>query len=257
VTDELLLTADAQRVRTLTWNRPEVANAFNDALYLAATAALEAAAADDEVGAVVLTGAGRSFCAGTDLVEMAAMIEGLGAGDDAAGVATGDAYGGFVDTIAAFPKPLVAAVNGPGIGLGFTMLAHCDLVVMAERGRLLAPFTEMGVAPEVASSYLLPRRMGRQQASRALLASEWISAEDAVACGLALKVVPDADLLAEAQALAAGIAAKPLASLIATKALVLDAEREGIARARELENAAFQELLARPDAAGGVLGQLD
>jgi len=243
VSDELLLSADRDRVRTLTFNRPEAANAFNVELYQRVTASLEDAAADEQVHVVVLTGAGRSFCAGTDLVEMAAMVSAMQSGDGRAGAQTGDAYGGFVDAITAFAKPLVAAVNGPGIGLGFTMLAHCDLVLMAERSRLKAPFTEMGVAPEVASSYLLPRRMGRQAASLALLASTWISAEEAVAAGIALRVCADVALMEEAQALAVDIASKPLPSVMATKALIVAAERDGIAAARRREDAAFAELL--------------
>lgn len=243
MTDELLLSADRDLVRTLTFNRPAAANAFNVELYQQATAALEEAVADEQVHVVVLTGAGRSFCAGTDLVEMAAMVSAMQSGDGAAGAHNGEAYSGFVDAIAAFGKPLVAAVNGPGIGLGFTMLAHCDLVLIAERGRLRAPFTEMGVAPEVASSYLLPRRMGRQRASLALLASTWISAEEAVASGIALRICADDTLMAEAQALAAEMASKPLASVMTTKALIVAAERDGIAAALRREGAAFSELL--------------
>ena len=171
--------------------------------------------------------------------------------------ASRDGFVAFVDTLAAFPKPVLAAVNGSAVGLGFTMLAHCDIVLVSERARLLAPFTTMGVAPEAASSYLLPRRMGRQQASLSLFTSDWISAEDAVATGLAVRLCPAETLVAETLELATRIAAKSLPSLMATKRLLLDAEREGIARARELENAAFAELLSLPNARDGVLGQLD
>ncbi len=148
-------------------------------------------------------------------------------------------------------------MNGAAVGLGFTMLAHCDLVLVSDRARLLAPFTNMGVAPEAASSYLLPRRMGRQQASLSLFTSDWITAEQAVATGLAIRQCAPDELVPETLALAARIASKPLPSLMATKRLLLDAEREGIARARELENRAFAELLALPNARDGVLGQLD
>ena len=122
----------------------------------------------------------------------------------------------------------MAAVNGAGVGLGLTMLAHCDLVLVSERARLLAPFTAMGVAPEAASSYLLPRRMGRQQATRYLFTSEWISAEEAVDTGLAVAVCEADQLIPEALALATQIAGKSLPSLMATKRLLLESEREGI-----------------------------
>ena len=244
---------DRDRARLITFDRPDRANAFNEELYHASADALRAAAADDAIGAVVFTGAGKAFCAGTDLLEMAEAVP------DDAGTARPDRSGfpAFVDTLQEFPKPLLAAVNGAAVGLGFTMLAHCDLVLVSDRARLLGPFTNMGVAPEAASSYLLPRRMGRQQASFSLFTSDWITAEQAVATGLAIRQCAPDELVPETLALAARIASKPLPSLMATKRLLLDAEREGIARARELENRAFAELLALPNARDGVLGQLD
>jgi uncharacterized membrane protein len=142
--------------------------------------------------------------------------------------------------------PLLAAVNGSGVGLGLTMLAHCDLVLIADHARLLAPFTAMGVAPEAASSYLLPIRMGHQQAALALYASRWITAAEAVDAGLALRACPAETLLETTHELAREIAAKPLASLLATKRLVGDAHREGILRARRLEDETFSELLRSP-----------
>src|SRR6478736_7221765 len=249
----MLLTQDRERVRLLTFNRPDRANAFNEELYHAAADALRAAAADDDVAAVVFTGAGKAFCAGTDLLEMAAAVD---SGVD--GTATSrDGFPAFVDVLQEFPKPLLAAVNGAAVGLVFTMLAHCDIVFVSDQARLLAPFTNMGVAPEAASSYLLPRRMGRQRASVSLFTSDWISAEDAIATGLAVQQCrPDA-LVDETMELATRIASKSLPSLMATKRLLLDAEREGIARARTLENQAFAELLALPNARDGVLGQLE
>jgi enoyl-CoA hydratase/carnithine racemase len=244
---------DHERARLITFDRPDRANAFNEALYHASADALRAAAADDAVGVVVLTGAGKAFCAGTDLLEMAETVP-----DDARGTEPDrSGFPAFVDTLQDFPKPLLAAVNGAAVGLGFTMLAHCDLVLVSDRARLLAPFTNMGVAPEAASSYLLPRRMGRQQASLSLFTSDWITAEQAVATGLAVRQCSPDELVAKTLELAMRIASKSLPSLMATKRLLLDAEREGIARARRLENEAFAALLALPNARDGVLGQLD
>src|SRR5215213_2016884 len=225
----MLLVEDRDRVRLLTFNRPDRANAFDEQLYHASADALRAAASDDDVAVVVFTGAGVSR----------------------------NGFPAFVDVLQEFPKPLLAAVNGAAVGLGFTMLAHCDLVFVSDRARLLAPFTNMGVAPEAASSYLLPRRMGRQQASLSLFTSDWISAEDAVATGLAVQQCSPETLVEETMAVATRIASKSLPSLMATKRLLLDAERDGIARARTLENQAFAELLALPNAREGVLGQLD
>src|SRR4051812_3011199 len=245
----MLLTEDRDRVRLVTFNRPDRANAFNEDLYHAAADALRAAATDDDVSVVVFTGAGKAFCAGTDLLEMAETVDGT--------ATARDGFPAFVDVLQEFPKPLLAAVNGAAVGLGFTMLAHCDIVFVSDQARLLAPFTNMGVAPEAASSYLLPRRMGRQRASVSLFTSDWISAEDAVATCLAVQQCRPEALVDETMELATRIASKSLPSLMATKRLLLDAEREGIARARTLENQAFAELLALPNARDGVLGQLD
>src|SRR6476646_5836880 len=250
---DILIGEDRDRVRLLTFNRPDRANAFNEELYHAAADALRAAATDDDVAVVVFTGAGKAFCAGTDLLEMAETVD-AGVGGE---TVSRNGFPAFVDVLQEFPKPLLAAVNGAAVGLGFTMLAHCDVVFVSDKARLLAPFTNMGVAPEAASSYLLPRRMGRQQASLSLFTSDWITAEQAVATGLAIRQCSPDELVPEALALAARIASKPLPSLMATKRLLLDAEREGIARARELENRAFAQLLALPNARDGVLGQLD
>ena len=246
---------DADRVRTITFTRPGQANAFNHALYAAVAEALGVAATDDGVGVVVLTGEGRSFCAGTDLFEMAAMVAGMDDGgppSDAATVSASDhGFTAFLDGLTNFPKPLVAAVNGAGVGLGLTMLAHCDLVLMADTARLKAPFAEMGVPPEAASSVLLPRRMGDQPAALALFTSRWISAAEAVESGLALRAVPADDLLAEAQALAAEIAAMALPALMATKRLLIDARAEAVARGRQLEDSGLRPSVARPGCGGG------
>ena len=168
----LVLVEDTERVRLLTFNRPDAANAFNEKLYHTAAGALHEAAADEGISVVVLTGAGRTFSAGTDLHEMAGAVPEDGTDTASApdepgpGPDSSRGFTAFVDALSTFPKPLIAAVNGAGVGLGLTMLAHCDLVLVSEQARLLAPFTAMGVAPEAASSYLLPRRMGRQQATR-------------------------------------------------------------------------------------------
>jgi enoyl-CoA hydratase/carnithine racemase len=255
----VVLVEDIERVRIVTFNRPDSANAFNERLYHAVAGALREAAEHDGVSVVVLTGAGRTFCGGTDLHEMAnAVPEGdAGAGNGPGpGPDSSRGFTTFVDALSTFPKPLMAAVNGAGVGLGLTMLAHCDIVLVSERARLLAPFTAMGVAPEAASSYLLPRRMGRQAASKYLFASEWISAQDAVDTGLALAVCDAEQLLPETLALARKIASKSLPSLMATKRLILESEAEGIRHASALEGAAFAELLRLPNARDGVLGQL-
>lgn len=267
-----LAVSDHGAVRLLTFDRPQAANAFDAALYHAAGAALDAAAADETVAVVVLTGRGRTFCAGTDLREMAetaTRLQSSGPPSGPASAASGERSPGpsssgerspfdvFLDALAGFDKPVVAAVNGAAVGLGFTMLPHCDLVLVADTARLLAPFAAMGVAPEAASSYLFPRRMGRQRAAEVLFTARWLSADGAVACGLALASYPADELLDAALALAGSIAAHPVSSLVAVKRLLADGEREGVARARRAESAAFAELLRAPHMQQAILGRLD
>ena len=248
----LIEVEDRGGVRLLAFNRPDAANAFNEALYHAAAEGLESAAADAGVSVVVLTGRGRAYCAGTDLHEMAQ----IAAPQPGASIPDRSGFPHFLDALTSFPKPIVAAVNGAAVGLGLTMLLHCDVVFMAEGARLRPPFTLMGVAPEAASSYLLPRRMGFQAAAAALYPSAWITADEAVAAGLAYRSCPADQLLEEALSWADSVAAMPLASLLATKRLLRAHDEAPIARARELENQAFTELLAAPSTKESVLNPL-
>jgi enoyl-CoA hydratase/carnithine racemase len=231
---DLVRVEDHGAVRLLTLDRPGALNAFDSALYRAAGAALDAARSDDAVKVAVLTGAGRAFSAGQDLDEMARL---------AAGEAVESGFPVLLEALQAFDKPLVAAVNGPAVGIGFTLLPHCDLVLAAEGARFRTPFAEMGVPPEAASSYLFPARMGWQRAAEVLFTSPWLGAEEVVACGIALRVVPAADLLAEALALATTVAAAPLPALRAIKSTMLAARADAVAAARAREEAAFAEVL--------------
>ena len=221
-------------VRLLTLNRPGALNAFDSPLYRAAGAALDAARTDDTVKVAVVTGAGRAFSAGPDLDEMARL---------AAGEPIDSGFPVLLDALQGFDKPLVAAVNGAAVGIGFTMLPHCDLVLAAEAARFRTPFAEMGVPPEAASSYLFPARMGWQRAAEVLFTSPWLSAADAVDCGIALRMVADNDLLAEALALAGSIATAPLAALRAIKATMLAGRADAVAAARVREESAFARVL--------------
>jgi enoyl-CoA hydratase/carnithine racemase len=224
-------------VRVIRFNRPEARNAFNRALYRAVTEALEDSAASDAVHAVVLTGSGEAFSAGQDLKEMAALVNGD------AGPAAAERFRSFMDCVCGFAKPLLAAVNGVGVGLGFTLLAHCDLVLVAEGTRLRVPFAELGVPAEAASSYLFPKRMGWQRAAEILLTGRWISAEEAVAYGIALRTCPATSVVEEAVALAVRVAAGSPAATSAIKTLMLAAERDALVAARAREDEAFARLL--------------
>lgn len=229
------------RVRTLTLDRPDALNAFNEALYDATTDALVAAARDPSVAVVVLTGRGRAFSAGTDVLEMAARTT------DPDGFEAGaHGFPGMVDHLVSFPKPLLCAVNGLALGIGATMLALADLVLMSTAARIRCPFTALAVAPEAASSYTFPMLMGRQAATWALMSSEWLTAEECRASGLAWRVCEPDVLLDETMAVARVLAAKPMASLIETKRAIVASHQVPISAAREREDNAFRRLLGMP-----------
>jgi len=225
-----------KRVRTLTLNRPDVLNAFNEELYHATAVALRDAAADPDVAVVLLTGSGRAFSAGNDLNEMQRRIT-----DPTFN--KGSHFSTMIDALTELPKPLICAVNGVGVGIGATILGYADLVFMSSAARLKTPFTSLGVAPEAASSYLLPQLMGRQNAAWLLMSSEWVDAAEAQRMGLAWKVCEPDDLLPEARRHAEILASRPISSLIAVKQTIVEPSRAEIAAATARENAHFAELL--------------
>jgi enoyl-CoA hydratase/carnithine racemase len=224
-------------VRTVTLNRPEALNAFNEALYDATTVALRDADADPTVAVVVLTGTGRAFSAGNDLVEMQARIT------DPDFQSGEHGFPGMIEALTELRKPLILAVNGLGVGIGATILGYADLVFMASNARLKCPFTSLGVAPEAASSYLLPRLIGRQNAAWMLLSSEWVDADEALRMGLAWKVCEPDDLMVEAARHAGVLASRSIPSLIAVKETIVDPTRDAIAEAAKREYAQFEVLL--------------
>ena len=229
--------SDDSRVRTLALDRPDALNAFNEALYDATAQALLDAAEDPTVAVVLLTGNGRAFSAGTDLLEMHRLATDPDFDRGTHG------FLGLLDALVAFPKPLICAVNGLGLGIGATILGFADLAFMSSTARLKCPFTSLGVAPEAASSYLMPLLLGRQNAAWLLLSAEWVDAEQAREMGLVWRVCEPDDLLTEARRHAEVLAARPISSLVAVKRTMTEPLRSEIAAARERENAAFAELM--------------
>ena len=236
----------APGVRVIAFNRPAVRNAFDTTMYQEVTAALRAADGDDTVGAVVLTGRGTAFTSGQDLAEMAAIATGT-AVDGA-----GQGFMGLLECLIDLSVPLLAAVNGVAVGLGFTLLPHCNLVLVDAGARLRVPFAELGVPPEAASSVLFPAVMGWQQAARVLLTSDWVSPPELVELGVALKVCAEGTVLDETVALAARIAAHPRAATRASTSLVRAARRDAVVEANRREQAAFGTLLAGAVGSGAL-----
>ena len=230
---------DAAGVRLVRWNRPDALNALNDELWDATTDALVSARADPEIKCVVLTGTGRAFTAGQDLTEMMAPPD---HGDDAL-----HGYRGLIPVLEEFDKPLLAAVNGLGLGIGATLLPYCDIVWIADDARLKVPFVTLGVTTEAAGSLLLPQRMGWQAAAHFIFTADWITAEQAVATGLAWKVTTPEALLDETMAVARTIGAMPVDSLQTTKRLMVAGRLDAVRAARAREDNEFLRMVGSAD----------
>lgn len=235
---DILLSEDRGRIRVLTLNRPKAKNAFNDDLYDALRDALLAAADDPRVAVVVVTGAEGAFSAGQDLSEMAKQRT----PEEAA--STG--FMPFVNVLQTFAKPLIAAVDGVAVGIGVTMLMHCDLVFASDRARFRAPFVSLGIAAEAGSSALFQDRLGWQNTAHLLFASPFVGAEEAKEMGLAWKVAPADRLLDEVLAYAEQIAAMPVESLVENKKLLLDVRVPRVLDARPREEAALARVVGGP-----------
>ena len=225
------------RARWLTFGRPDRLNSFTGADYADLRVAIEAATADVATRAIVLTGTGRAFSVGADR----SLLDGTATADDRA--RAGVEFTAMLDALGRCDKPVVAAVNGLAVGIGCTILLHCDLVLVAESARLRLPFTALGLVPEAASSVLLPARARWGDVAWALLSSDWIDAQTAVDMGIAWRLVPDEALVEEARSAVAAITVHDPATVAATKRL-LTAGRAALVRdAMAREHAEFAALL--------------
>lgn len=232
------------RVTIITLNRPDALNAMNNAVFAAVADALLAAESAPDTAVAVITGAGRAFCAGQDLTEMQALLDGQGDVHE---------FPRMLETLTNFNKPLLAAVNGLGVGIGMTLLAHCDLVFMADDAKLRTPFPQLGLAPEAGSSVTFAERMGWQNAAYTLLSGRWFSAAQCRDMGLVWRLAPAPELMAQTLAVAHELAANPIPSLVATKRLMLDGGRATqalAAHAREMQ--AYEAMLGAPANAEAV-----
>lgn len=220
-------------------DRPSRRNALDHAMYTALSAALDEASGDDAIRAVLVVGSEGTFTAGNDLQDF---LEHPPTDMDSPVLA-------FLVRLASFPKPLVAGVDGPAIGLGTTMLLHCDGVIASARATFRMPFVPLGLVPEAASSLLLPARVGHVRAMAWLGLGDAFGADDALAHGLVNAVVPPEEVEPAAEALAARFAAMPKDALTATKALIKGHGRaEDVRAAIEREADVFVERLASDEA---------
>jgi enoyl-CoA hydratase/carnithine racemase len=212
-----------QRVATITFNRPEKKNAFNRNAWLALRDAVVSVRENDAVSVVVITGAGKDFSSGVDLSDL-----------------TGEPnekppFEVMMDEFLLLDKPVLAAAKGAAIGFGATALFHCDVVYVGESLKMRLPFVNLGLVPEAACSYTLPRNIGYQQAAELLFTAEWINADKAIETGIARCKFTDEDLLTKTLGKAAEMAQWPRNALRETKRALMATHAAAIAQARERE----------------------
>jgi enoyl-CoA hydratase/carnithine racemase len=225
-------------VRKIRMNRPEKKNALTLAMYEAMAAAIEDANKSESVKCLVIAGAPEVFCAGNDLNDFIAMARSGGLADPIIK---------FLHTLARCEKPLVAAVSGAAVGVGTTMLLHCDQVIAGDNAVLLTPFVSLGLLPEAGSSLIAPRLMGHARAFSLLVMGKPLTAEEAKAAGIVNAVVPAAQVDAQALTVAREIAALPPESVTAARRLMRGPVEEIVARI-DAEAESFKTRLASPEA---------
>jgi enoyl-CoA hydratase/carnithine racemase len=233
-----ILTHVERGVMTITLNRLDRKNAITSAMYGAMADALAAAENDVNVRVALVQGHETVFSAGNDIGDF---LNRPPAGMDSPVFR-------FLQGIATFTKPLLAAVCGPAVGIGTTMLFHCDLVYAGDNAAFSMPFVNLGVCPEAASSLLVPQMLGYHRAAEALLLGEPFMAEAALEVGLVNRIVPPTEANAVAQSVAQKLAAKPIASLVETKRLMKKGQQQLVLRQMADEGQSFSRLLGEPAA---------
>jgi enoyl-CoA hydratase/carnithine racemase len=236
--NDILLAAEGG-VLSLTLDRPQRKNALTAAMYTRLAEALSSAAQDAAVRVVLIQGHEAIFSAGND----------MGGFTDSPSPAGEDSpVLRFLRAIADFPKPLVAAVCGPAVGIGTTLLFHCDLVYAGDNAMFLLPFVDLGLCPEAASSLLAPQLLGYHRAAEALLLGEPFAAQVALGRGLVNRVLPAREVSAYAHEQARKLAAKPLTSLVETKRLMKLPQQQAVLAQMRAESVAFARMLREPAA---------
>jgi enoyl-CoA hydratase/carnithine racemase len=236
MTDDVIVAREDNILR-ITINRPAKKNALTGTMYDAMREALERADRDENIRAVLITGTDGVFTAGNDISDFLA--------------GTRDAHGSpafrFITAIALCDTPIIAAVDGNAVGVGTTMLFHCDLVYAAPSAKFRMPFVDLGLVPEAASSMTVPLRVGMAKASEWLLLGDMFDAEEAYRLGVINQIVPAGELVETARKAAMRLAAKPAQALAATRRL-MRGDRHAIRAQMELERQAFAAALESPAA---------
>ena len=231
-----ILTSVDKRVLTLTFNRPEKMNALTRAMYAGLAKGLNDAAGDFEIRAVVLAASGEHFTAGNDILDF---MNNPPTSDDSE-------VAQFLASLLNFPKPLLAAVKGNAVGVGTTMLLHCDVVTAAPSANFSMPFASLGLVPEAGSSYLFPQLVGYQRAARIFMTGESFNADSAIEMGLV--TAKDEDPLAHVMKIAHHIADQPPQAIINTKALLKAKNHDAVAAVMKAEFEIFSMALQSEEA---------
>jgi enoyl-CoA hydratase/carnithine racemase len=222
--------------------RPEKKNALTGEMYVAMAQALQAAQAEPTVRAVLIAGQPGIFTSGNDIEDFMSRPPGMGSDSEGSPVFR------FLHALAVFEKPVVAAVTGAAIGVGTTMLLHCDFVYVSDEARLAMPFVQLGLVPEYASSLLVPQLMGYRRAAERLLLGDPFTGEQAVECGIANVVLPTAEVLPHARRVAARFRHLPPGAVREAKRLMRGHQREQVLAAIRAEGEVFTRRLRSPEA---------
>ena len=252
MSEPLVLVDHRGAICTLTLNRPQALNSLTQAMHVELMAALRAAAANSGVRCVVLTGAGRGFCAGQDLADEGAAHAPAGQPPTDLSVLIERHYKPLCLQLRSMPVPVIAAVNGVAAGAGANLALCCDLVVAAESANFIQAFTKIGLLPDSGGTWLLPRLVGRQRALGLALLGDKLSAHDAEAMGLIWKALPDAGFQLSVADMAAKLAAMPVQALIATRSAIDAAQHLSFEESLTLEAQTQKKLGSAHDYLEGV-----
>jgi 2-(1,2-epoxy-1,2-dihydrophenyl)acetyl-CoA isomerase len=253
--ENLILTSTEDRVRTVMLNRPEKLNALTDDLANAMIAAIEEANRDDEVNVILITGAGRGFCAGLDLTARAAELDGDGARREPSRWERMDDTGWVgrqALVISGASKPVVAAVNGPAAGAGLSIALSADVRLMSAGARLTTGYARRGLSPDGGMSYFLPRMVGLTRAADLILTGRDITAEEALAAGMVAAVFPDDEFRAQAQAYAARLAANAPMGMTNSKRLLAESMENSLATQLKRELTLIRQCFQSEDVKEGM-----
>ncbi|XP_076469941.1 enoyl-CoA delta isomerase 2-like isoform X2 [Babylonia areolata] len=243
-----MIVTKSNKVFSIRLNRPERKNAFTTQMYLDLVSALQEAATDEDVHVAVITGTGDYYSSGNDLANFKAPRNPNETPEERT-MPVCNLVKAFID----FPKPLIALVNGPAIGIAVTLLALCDAVYCSDRATFLTPFTQLGQNAEACSSYTFPKMMGGAKAAEMLLFNRKITAPEAYERNLVSRVIPDADFHKETEAFVSYVASLPPVSMQSSKKLIRGNEREVLHKVNDTELKLLAKLVQSPETLNAVL----